>query len=205
LLEGLGVEKFQRIFNVFNAAAVKVCEGQQYDMNYEEDEDVSIPDYIKMIELKTAVLLGCSLQVGAILGNATIDDDQGLYEFGKNIGIAFQLQDDILDVYGDVGFGKQVGGDIIQNKKTYLLLNAIDKAEGEDKELLMSWINKKDFNAADKVEAVTALYNKLGIKQLAQREMEKYNAKAFDYLNNLSLENKAPLEYIAAKLLKRNV
>ena len=205
LLEGLGVEKFQRIFNVFNAAAVKVCEGQQYDMNYEEDEDVSIPDYIKMIELKTAVLLGCSLQVGAILGNATIDDDQGLYEFGKNIGIAFQLQDDILDVYGDVGFGKQVGGDIIQNKKTYLLLNAIDKAEGEDKEVLMSWINKKDFNAADKVEAVTALYNKLGIKQLAQREMEKYNAKAFDYLNNLSLENKAPLEYIAAKLLKRNV
>ena len=174
-------------------------------MNYEEDEDVSIPDYIKMIELKTAVLLGCSLQVGAILGNATIEDDLGLYEFGKNIGIAFQLQDDILDVYGDVGFGKQVGGDIIQNKKTYLLLNAIDKAEGDDKELLMSWINKKDFNAADKVEAVTALYNKLGIKQLAQREMEKYNAKAFDYLNNLSLENKAPLEYIAAKLLKRNV
>ena len=205
LLEGLGVEKFQRIFNVFNAAAVKVCEGQQYDMNYEEDEDVSIPDYIKMIELKTAVLLGCSLQVGAILGNATIEDDLGLYEFGKNIGIAFQLQDDILDVYGDVGFGKQVGGDIIQNKKTYLLLNAIDKAEGEDKEVLMSWINKKDFNAAEKVEVVTALYNKLGIKQLAQREMEKYNAKAFDYLNNLSLENKAPLEYIAAKLLKRNV
>ena len=205
LLEDLGAEKFQRIFSVFNAAAVKVCEGQQYDMNYEEDKEVSIAEYIKMIELKTAVLLGCSLQVGAILGSASIEDDQRLYEFGKNIGIAFQLQDDILDVYGGASFGKQAGGDIIQNKKTFLLLSAIEKAEGKDRNDLLDWIAKKDFDSKQKVEAVTALYNKLGIKELAQSEMKKYNQKAFDYLAQLELENKAPLEYIANKLLKRSV
>lgn len=205
LLEELGAVKFQRIFSVFNAAAVKVCEGQQYDMNYEEDQNVSINDYLKMIELKTAVLLGCSLQVGAILGNASIKEDQDLYEFGKNIGIAFQLQDDILDVYGGENFGKQVGGDIIQNKKTYLLLKAIESAQGEDETELKSWLNKKEFDPAKKVQAVTALYNKLGIRELASELMEEYNAKAFEYLKDLNIEDKKPLEFIAAKLLKRNI
>lgn len=203
LLQGLDQSKFHRVFTSFNDSAVKVCEGQQFDMNFETKEKVEIDDYLKMIELKTAVLLGCSLQVGAIMGGATEEEDKKLYEFGRNIGIAFQIQDDILDVYGGNDFGKQTGGDIIQNKKTLLLLLAQQNANPTQASHLQKWIDVIDFDPDEKVQAVTALYNEIGVREMAEKEMEHYNNKAFSYLDGLDVISKEPLEYISAKLLKR--
>jgi geranylgeranyl diphosphate synthase type II len=199
-----------QLISLFSETAIKVCEGQQLDMNYEKSQKVSILQYLKMIELKTAVLLGASLQIGAIIGNAREEDASRIYEFGKHIGIAFQLQDDILDVYADEKkFGKQKGGDIIANKKTYLLLKAIEIAEGNRymKEELYQWINAPHFDAAEKVEAVTNIYNFLNVKELARMEMKKQYNKAIDCLGTIPVSNekKQVLIDFADSLMSREI
>jgi geranylgeranyl diphosphate synthase type II len=179
------------LLSIFSETAVKVCEGQQFDMNYEKQNSVSIPQYIKMIELKTAVLLGGALKMGAVVGGARAEDAQRLYEFGKHIGIAFQLQDDILDVYADAAkFGKQKGGDIIANKKTYLLLKALEMAENNRymKEELHQWVNAPHFDPKEKVEAVTNIYNFLNVKELARNEMKKHYEKAKTFLQDIPVD-----------------
>ncbi len=189
-----------RLLEIFSDTAVKVCEGQQYDMNYETLSKVSIQQYIKMIELKTAVLLGGALKIGAAIGGAREEDAQRLYDFGKHIGIAFQLQDDILDVYADAAkFGKQKGGDIIANKKTYLLLKAIEMAENNRymKEELHQWIAAPHFDAKEKVEAVINIYNFLNVKELARTEMQKHYELALTFLKDIPVSESKKQSLIA--------
>jgi geranylgeranyl diphosphate synthase type II len=176
------------VLNTFNEIALMVCEGQQLDMNYEKVQSVSIIQYIKMIELKTAALLAGALKMGAIIGGARAEDADRIYQFGKNIGIAFQLQDDILDVYADEKkFGKQKGGDIIANKKTFLLLKSIElaKLNPYKKEELQQWIHAPEFNPQQKIEAVTAIYDFLNVRKLAQDEMMNYYNKGIKSLNEI--------------------
>jgi geranylgeranyl diphosphate synthase, type II len=198
----------RRILELFNETAILVCEGQQWDMNYETDKKVSIEDYLKMISLKTAVLLAASFQMGALIAGAEEKDAQLIYDYGKNLGIAFQLQDDILDVYGDKNkFGKQVGGDIISNKKTYLLLKAYQLAEGEDLKLLDHWINKKEFDAEEKVVAVVSVFNSLDIKEKAKAEMQSFYHKAvatFSQINQPK-EKKEVIAAFADSLIHREI
>ena len=153
-------------------------------MEFETRNDVSIDEYIHMIRLKTSVLLGCACKIGAIVGNATEEQCEALYNFAIHLGIAFQLQDDLLDVYGDPKvFGKAIGGDILNNKKTFLLINAMQLAEGDDHAELQRWLNADAPFAGEKIAAVTALYNKLGVDALCRKEIERYNAIALDYLH----------------------
>jgi geranylgeranyl diphosphate synthase type II len=196
------------LLSVFSDTAIKVCEGQQLDMNYERLSKVSISQYIKMIELKTAVLVAASFKMGALIAGANETDAHKLYEFGKHIGIAFQLQDDILDVYADTEkFGKQKGGDIVSNKKTFLLLKAIEMADSNRhlKEELHQWIHAPSFEIKDKVQAVTAIYDFLNIKELAKKEMKKQYDAAFNSLNEIALDSskKQTLTDIANSLMGR--
>ena len=199
-----------KLLEIFSDTALKVCEGQMYDMNYEKLQKVSIAHYIKMIELKTAVLLAGALKMGSIIGGAEEEDAMQLYNFGKHIGIAFQLQDDILDVFADAEkFGKQKGGDIISNKKTFLLLKAMEIAEGNRymKEELHQWINAPHFNPAEKVEAVTGIYKFLNVKQLANEEMNKHYNIAKGFLEKIPVADFKKLELIdfADSLMVREV
>lgn len=179
-----------QVLEIFNTTATGVCEGQQIDMNFENLEEVTIPEYIEMIRLKTAVLLGGALKIGALIGEASETDAQHLYNFGENLGIAFQLQDDILDVYGDPEkFGKQVGGDILSNKKTYLLIKALALAKGDDLIQLNHWLSLKTFINEEKVIAVRAIYDSLGIKQLSVNEMKSYNQKALSEFELIKVNN----------------
>jgi geranylgeranyl diphosphate synthase type II len=178
----------RQVLEVFSNTAVGVCEGQQFDMNFEQQDQVQIDDYLNMIRLKTAVLLGGALKIGALIGGASLSDADLLCTFGEQLGIAFQLQDDILDVYGDPDkFGKQVGGDIISNKKTYLLIKALELAGDGEKEILDKWISSSSFDAAEKVAAITYIYNKLSIREHAERTMYEFANKAFEALDKLSL------------------
>ena len=194
------------ILDIFNTTAVGVCEGQQLDMEFEELNHVNIDEYLNMIRLKTAVVLGGALKIGALIGGAEAKDAELLSHFGENVGLAFQLQDDILDVYGDPEkFGKQVGGDIISNKKTYLQIKALELANTAQVAQLDRWTALKKFDAAEKVEAVTAIYNALNIRQYAEDVMQKYADKAFDSLDaiNLPEEHKQYLRNFADGLLVR--
>jgi geranylgeranyl diphosphate synthase type II len=176
----------KEVLRIFNQCAAEVCEGQQWDMEFETKPNVTEAQYVEMIRLKTAVLLGFSLELGALLANANPEDRQALKEFGTNIGIGFQLKDDLLDVYADKNkFGKQVGGDILANKKTYLLIKAKEKARGKDKQELELWLNAKKFNKQKKVKAVTALYTRLGIAKLTEIKIEEYFSKGFQNLGKL--------------------
>lgn len=182
-------EKLPTLLNIFSETAIKVCEGQQLDMNYEKQNKISIAQYLKMIELKTAVLLGASLQIGAVIAGASSEEALHLYNFGKHIGIAFQLQDDILDVYADTEkFGKLQGGDIVSNKKTFLLLKALELSESNRylKEELHQWIHAPEFNAVEKVEAVTNIFNFLNIPELARKEMRHQYNLALESYNKLT-------------------
>lgn len=181
------------LLDIFNQTAIEVCEGQQQDMDFEGRENVTEAEYIEMIRLKTAVLLGCALQTGAMMANATPEGAKNIYRFGELVGIGFQLMDDVLDVFGDnEKVGKQAGGDIISNKKTYLLIKALELAEGETKQQLTHWINVSDFIPAEKVTAVTAIYNTLGIKELATQKSESYFTEAYNLLETIDMpaENK---------------
>nr|WP_295796207.1 polyprenyl synthetase family protein [Mucilaginibacter sp.] len=194
------------ILDIFNKTAVGVCEGQQLDMEFEELDHVNIDEYLNMIRLKTAVVLGGALKIGALIGGADVKDAELLSGFGENIGLAFQLQDDILDVYGDPEkFGKQVGGDIISNKKTYLQIKALELANKQQAAELDSWTALKQFDAVEKVEAVTAIYNALNIRQYAEDVMQQYADKAFEALDaiNLPEEHKQYLRNFADGLLVR--
>lgn len=198
----------RRILEIFNETAILVCEGQQWDMNYEINKQVSILDYLEMISLKTAVLLAASLQIGALIAGADEDDARLLYDYGKNLGVAFQLQDDILDVYGDKDkFGKQVGGDIISNKKTYLLLKAYQLAKGENLELLNDWINKTKFNPEEKVEAVISIFNNLSVKEEAKVEMKSFYNKSIMTFSKINIPQarKTIIESFADSLIHREI
>jgi geranylgeranyl diphosphate synthase type II len=176
------------VLDIFNKTAVGVCEGQQLDMEFEQRPDVSIAEYLEMIRLKTAVLLGGALKIGALIGGAQITDAELLSSFGEHLGIAFQLQDDILDVYGDPEkFGKQVGGDIISNKKTWLLIKALELASVDQRQELDTWIALKEFKHLEKVTAVTTIYNTLNIRLYAEQAMQTHSEKAFEALNAINL------------------
>ena len=195
---------FKHVIRRFNRTAAEVCEGQQWDMNFATRNDVTEAEYINMIRLKTSVLLGFSLELGGLIAEVDDESTQLLYKIGTNIGIGFQLKDDILDVYGDPEkFGKQVGGDIIENKKTWLLLKALEI--GEANEALKTWINAKDFNKEEKVKAVIEIYNSLNIKQLAEEKMNSYFDKGLEGLAqlNASAERKQPLIEITKQLIER--
>ncbi len=190
----------------FNQTAVEVCEGQQIDMNFESMVNVSEKDYLEMIRLKTAVLLGFSLQLGGILSGSDEANAQKLYDIGEKMGIGFQLMDDYLDVYADQAkFGKQVGGDIISNKKTYLLINALEMANAEQKEKLDQWLAYEGPSSEDKVEAVTKIYDEIGIPNLAKMKMNYYFDQAFDLLKGIegSEDAKAVFQSYAQQLTKR--
>ena len=199
------------ILPIFNEMAVKVCEGQQWDMNYEQLHKISIPQYLKMIELKTAVLIAACMKIGALVGGAKEEDPNHLYEFGKNTGIAFQLQDDLLDVYGEEEkFGKQKGGDIIANKKTFLLLKASDIASSNPylNEELGQWMSVKtstEKDSLEKVKAVTKIYDFVNIKKITEEEINSYHQKAVAALEKISVpvEKKQQLINFTSGLLKR--
>ncbi len=201
------VEFLPKLLPLFNRTALEVCEGQQEDMNFETRDDVSIGEYMEMIGKKTAVLLGCALEVGAITANASEDDRKNIYAFGKNIGIAFQLRDDLLDAYAKEDFGKQVGGDIIANKKTYLLLKAFELADASDKAKLQQLLEDETIQPPDKVREVKALYNKLSIPEHTEALSKQYFDKAMIAMDaiNGNPETKATLiEYVRA-LMGREV
>ncbi|MDD6553206.1 MAG: polyprenyl synthetase family protein [Prevotellaceae bacterium] len=194
------------VLHLFTETALEIGEGQQYDMEFETRTDVTEAEYIEMIRLKTSVLLACSLKIGAILADAPEEDQQNLYTFGEKIGLAFQLQDDYLDVYGDPKvFGKKIGGDITSNKKTYMLINAYNKAEGAQLEELDRWLHAKEFDRDEKVAAVTRLYNELGIDRMAQDKIAYYFEESKKYLAAVRLPEarKAELAKYAEKMMKR--
>ena len=175
-----------KLLKLFNKTAIEVCEGQQIDMLFETQKNVKVEEYIKMIELKTAVLLGCSLEIGAIIANAPADDAQMLYEFGRLMGIAFQLQDDYLDVYANPEkFGKQVGGDIISNKKTFLWIEAHRLANEQQSKEIAHWESIQVFKAEDKVSAITKIYNDLNIPQLTENKIKEFANQAFGILEKV--------------------
>lgn len=195
------------LLSVFNRIAAEVCMGQQFDMNFEKSNNINITDYIEMIRLKTAVLIGASLQLGAIVAKTDDTNAKLLYQCGENLGIAFQLQDDLLDVFGDSAkFGKQIGGDILENKKTFLLLKALELAEEEDKIELISWLNKKEYKPVEKISSIVNLYNKLNIQSYIKDEMKHYTDIAFSALNEIPIaeKKKEPLRRLAETLLVRN-
>ena len=194
------------ILDLFTVTALEIGEGQQYDMEFETRNDVKEEEYIEMIRLKTSVLLACALKIGAILADASAEDADNLYKFGEQIGLAFQLQDDYLDVYGDSKvFGKEIGGDITSNKKTYMLINAFNKANAAQREELTRWVSARDFDRNEKVDAVTRLYNEMGIDQLAQDKIAYYFAQSKKFLDavNVPEEKKEELRKYAQKMMKR--
>ncbi len=186
LLAASPVSEIRPLLFLFNDTAAKVCEGQQIDMNFETSKEVSHEDYIQMITLKTAVLLGASLQLGAMVANASKEDAEHLYQFGKNIGIAFQIQDDILDSFGEVAqVGKMIGGDIAANKKTLLLIELLQSVHKDDKILLEALFTEQ--NQEKKIEGVLNLYSKYQIQAFAEKEKQQYLTKAYQHLDDVSV------------------
>ncbi len=182
------------LIEAFNRCAAEVCEGQQLDMNYEEESEVSEEKYLEMIRLKTAVLLGLSLEVGGIVAQTHPENLAHLRSFGQNLGIGFQLKDDLLDVYGDQHkFGKQVGGDIIANKKTFLLIKALEKAKGEEIKKLKHWLSLQEFDKLEKVQAITRIYDSLEIRALTEKKMNGYFEVAFSQLAAIEAEESKKL------------
>ena len=191
----------------FNAATLGVCDGQQYDVEFESRNDVKEEEYMEMIRLKTSLLLACALKIGGELAGASEEDADNLYQFGEKMGLAFQLQDDLLDVYGDPAvFGKQIGGDILCNKKTFMLINAYNLANPSQKAQLKEWIEKTDFVPSEKIQAVTAIYDAVGIKAICQEKIEQLFTQSLDCLAKVKIEDskKSELKAFADKLLKRN-
>ena len=196
-----------QVLDLFTETALEIGEGQQYDMDFENRNDVTEDEYIEMIRLKTSVLLACALKIGAILGGASKGDADLLYQFGEEIGLAFQLQDDLLDVYGDPKvFGKAIGGDITSNKKTYMLINAVNRANAEQRAELMRWIDAKTFDRQEKVAAVTRLYDEIGIRQLCEEKINFYFEQARQTLCEVNIPDnrKQHLRAYMDELLHRN-
>lgn len=204
LLSNVPADKLPQVLKWFNEMATGICEGQQYDVDFEHMGQVSIDDYMKMIELKTSVLLANALRTGGYIAGANAAEQEALYLYGLHIGLAFQIQDDILDVYGDPKtFGKAIGGDICCNKKTFLLLTAMESADAESKAELLEWLLVNDRNE-EKIAAITAIYNRLGVRNAGEAEMEKHTALALEQLDRLP-QNAATesLRELAEKLVTR--
>ena len=202
------LECVERVMEVFGRTALEVCEGQQWDMEFEHRLDVTVDEYIEMIRLKTSVLLAAALKIGAILGGAPEKDAQLLYDFGIKMGLAFQLQDVYLDVYGDPAvFGKKIGGDILCNKKTFMLITALSLAEGEDKETLLNWLRATDYVAEEKIQSVTALYNKVGVPELCQARIDAYYKEGLELLDKVNVESslKEELKKFVCHLMDRKL
>lgn len=194
------------VLDLFSLTALEICEGQQLDMEFEQRKDVNEAEYLEMIRLKTSVLLASALKIGAMLGGAPAEDADALYDFGMNMGVAFQLQDDWLDVYGDPAvFGKNIGGDILCNKKTYLLIKAAERADAACKAKLEMWLDAVSFDPAEKIAAVTALYDQLGVKELCRQKIEEYTRRAKDSLAAVGVpdEKKRELETLLNGLMYR--
>ncbi len=195
------------ILSVFNRTAIEVCEGQQYDLNYETRNDVSVDEYINMIKLKTAVLFGASLKIGAIIGGANTDEADSLYNFALNIGLGFQLKDDLLDTFGNEQvFGKKTGGDIITNKKTFLYLKALELADKDKKEELINLYNSNGLDEKEKISKVIDLFSSLNIQQITEQKIDTYFDNGLIFLNNLSVEDelKQELLKLAGKMIHRD-
>ena len=205
LLQG-NTKKQKEIFQIFSDTAIQVCEGQQYDMDFENKTDVNETDYLKMIRLKTAVLIGCSLKIGALLANMPNDISNNLYEYGINLGMAFQLQDDFLDSFGNEKvFGKRIGGDIISNKKTFLFIKAFNLATKSHKNELIKWFSPGDFNPETKINTIISIYKELNIDKITQEKISSYFESASNILQELPLDNhkKEQLQSLSLSMLKR--
>lgn len=208
LFENYEAPIFQSLAKLFSKTALEVCEGQQYDMDFETRDDVHIEDYLKMIECKTAVLVGAAMKMGAVVANASESDQNKIYEFGKNLGIAFQLQDDYLDAFGDsITFGKQVGGDIIENKKTYLYLKALEFLNEEDRLQLEHLYGINPSETTQKIETTKQLFLSSGAADATKEEIKNYTNKAFSVLESVSIsdEKKQVLREFGEHLMNRNV
>lgn len=199
-------DKLKEVIDLFTETALEIGEGQQYDMDFEHRNDVREEEYIEMIRLKTSVLLACAVKIGAILGDASAEDADNLYKFGEQIGLAFQLQDDYLDVYGDTKvFGKAIGGDIVSNKKTYMLINAFNRADARQRNELLHWLSQEHFDADEKIAAVTRLYNEIGIDRLAQEKIAFYFEESKKYIDAVQVPEarKAELKAYVQKMVHR--
>lgn len=198
----------KKVLDIFTEMALEIGEGQQYDMEFETRDDVTEEEYIEMIRLKTSVLLASALKIGALLGDASDKEACLLYDYGVQVGLAFQLQDDYLDVYGDPAvFGKKIGGDILCNKKTYMLINALLLADDGQRAELKRWIDAREYEPQEKVQAVTALYDQIGIRELCDKKITAYFEKAGECLNALEVDDcrKQMLREFIGSLIHRNV
>ena len=199
---------FRKLAKLFSKTALEVCEGQQYDVDFETRNDVTIPEYLKMIEYKTAVLVAAAMKMGAIIAQTSKENTNLIYDFGLNLGLAFQLQDDYLDAFGDPKtFGKQVGGDIIENKKTYLYLKALEFSNTDEKELLTQLFSVELEDNENKIKAVKEIFNSTGAAEATQKSIQDYTQKAFDTLEvmNISKDKKTILKDFGLNLMNRNV
>lgn len=198
----------KEVLDLFSLTALEICEGQQLDMDFEQRNDVAEEEYLEMIRLKTAVLLASSLKIGAILGGASRQDAEALYDFGMQIGVAFQLQDDLLDVYGDPEvFGKKTGGDILCNKKTYMLIKALEHGDKEQLARLTKWITAVTFDSEEKIASVTKLYDQIGIRAVCENKMREYYIRAMNSLETVSVteEKKSELKKLMEHLMYREM
>lgn len=192
--------------DLFTETALEVSEGQQFDMEFETRNDVAEEEYIEMIRLKTSVLLACALKMGAVVAGASDADANALYAFGEKVGLAFQLQDDLLDVYGDPKvFGKAIGGDITSNKKTFMLINTFNRADAGTRAELERWTTATEFDPAEKIAAVTEIYNRLGIDKLAEQRIKEYFEQSRQHLDELSVsdDRKAVLREYTERMMNR--
>ncbi len=206
--ESYSKEEFKKLVQLFSKTAIEVCEGQQYDVDFETRDDVTIAEYLKMIEYKTAVLVASAMKMGAIIANTSEENQNFIYEFGRNLGIAFQLQDDYLDAFGDPKtFGKQIGGDIIENKKTFLYLRALELCSSSEKETLLHLYSIEPTDPTDKIVAVKTVFEQSGSVNETKKEIEIYTKKAFDCLTQINLpeERKGVLKAFGENLMKRTV
>jgi len=206
--KGLSLADFQHLLGRLSRIAAEVCEGQQFDMNFESRDDVTVEEYMEMIRLKTSVLIGFSMEMGGLLASVPSSVSDSLYRIGETIGLGFQLKDDLLDVYGDPEkFGKQPGGDILANKKTYLLIKAFEKASGSLLSDLTRWVSATEYDAAEKVKAVTAIYDSLGLKAETEAVISTYFDAAFAEIQSLAIsaDQKSALVKFMSGLVDREV
>lgn len=208
MMQECPLQYVHEVMDVFTRTALEVCEGQQWDMEFEKRMDVTVPEYIEMIRLKTSVLLAGALQIGAILGGASQEDAKKLYDFGIRSGLAFQFQDDYLDVYGDPAvFGKKIGGDILCNKKTFMLITALKEADGDTRAELERWITAGTYDPSEKIAAVTAIYNKVGVRDICREQIGRYYEEGIALMEQVSVETfrkKNLLDFVLS-LMDRNL
>jgi geranylgeranyl diphosphate synthase type II len=204
-LQRTASDRLPKIFEWFNKMAAEVCEGQQFDMDFETQQKVSVVDYMRMIELKTAALLAGSAIIGAILAEASDSDCRNLYNFAREVGLAFQLQDDLLDSYGDERLGKKIGGDILEGKKTILMIEAFSRANEEEREVLRTTHLRKDLSDAEKISIIKALYDSLGVPERVEQQISQKFQKALSILDNLEVaaERTTELRHYAENLIGR--